>query len=196
MLTRHRILITGFLTLALLLSPLFLPQEIKDRILYTFSQQEESGQIRIGEIHLDTSTSARIASLKQIMVDWPKKPIFGYGVTGYMFLDSQYPRVLIETGIIGFIAFLYLIYSIFKLAISRMKSASNPYFKGLSIGFFAGFIGLLFHALGANTFIIVRIMEPFWFFTGIIAVLPALERQQQEQLQEAPSPVRRFGAVR
>jgi hypothetical protein len=77
-----------------------------------------------------------------------------------------------------------------------MKSASNPYLKGLSIGFFAGFIGLLFHALGANTFIIVRIMEPFWFFTGIIAVLPALERQQQEQLQEAPSNVRKFAAVK
>jgi O-antigen ligase len=196
MLTRHRIVITGFLTLALLLSPLFLPQEVKDRILYTFTQNEESGQIRIGQIRLDTSTSARIASLKQIMEDWPQKPIIGYGVTGYEFLDSQYPRVLIETGIIGFIAFLYLLYSIIKLAISRMKSASNPYFKGLSIGFFAGFTGLLFHALGANTFIIVRIMEPFWFFTGIIAVLPALERQQQEQLQEAQSPVRRFGAVR
>jgi O-antigen ligase len=196
MLTRHRIIITGFLTLALLLSPLFLPQEVKDRILHTFTQPEEAGQIRLGEIHLDTSTSARIASLKQIMEDWPKKPIIGYGVTGYEFLDSQYPRVLIETGIIGFIAFLYLLYSIFRLAISRMKSASNPYFKGLAVGFFAGYIGLLFHALGANTFIIVRIMEPFWFFTGIIAVLPALERQQQEQLQEAPSPVRRFGAVR
>ena len=111
-------------------------------------------------------------------------------------MDSQYPRVLIETGIIGLIAFLYLLYSILKLAISRMKSASNPYFKGLSIGFFAGFIGLLFHALGANTFIIVRIMEPFWFFTGIIAVLPALERQQQEQPQEAQSPVRRFVTAR
>jgi O-antigen ligase len=196
MLTRHRIIITGFLTLALLLSPLFLPQEVKDRILHTFTQPEEAGQIRLGEIHLDTSTSARIASLKQIMEDWPKKPIIGYGVTGYEFLDSQYPRVLIETGIIGFIAFLYLLYSIFKLAISRMKSASNPYLKGLSIGFFAGFIGLLFHALGANTFIIVRIMEPFWFFTGIIAVLPALERQQQEQLQEAPSNVRKFAAVK
>ena len=62
--TRHRIIITGFLALALLLSPLFLPQEVKNRILYTFSQPEESGQIRIGEIHLDTSTSARIESLK------------------------------------------------------------------------------------------------------------------------------------
>ncbi len=77
-----------------------------------------------------------------------------------------------------------------------MKEVKTPYFKGLTIGFFAGFIGLLFHAIGANTFIIVRIMEPFWFFAGIIAVLPALERQHQEQPQEEQSPVRRFAAVR
>ena len=32
--------------------------------------------------------------------------------------------------------------------------------------------------VGANTFIIVRIMEPFWFFAGIITVLPMLERQR------------------
>ena len=194
--TQRRVIITGFLTITLLLSPLFLPQEVKDRILFTFTQSEEAGQINIGKIHLDTSTSARITGLKQIMKDWPKKPIIGYGVTGYEFLDSQYPRVLIETGIMGLIAFLYLLYSILKLTIKNMKEVKTPYFMGLTIGFFAGFIGLLFHAFGANTFIIVRIMEPFWFFAGIIAVLPALERQHQEQPQEEQSPVRRFAAVR
>jgi O-antigen ligase len=196
MLTRHRIIITGFIALALLLSPLFLPQEVKDRILYTFTQPEEAGQVRIGDIRLDTSTSARIDSLKKIMNDWPKNPIFGYGVTGYDFLDSQYPRVLIETGIVGLIAFLYLLFSIFKLAISRMRDTKNPYLKGLAVGFFAGYIGLLFHAIGANTFIIVRIMEPFWFFAGIIAVLPTIERQQQEQPQEDHPRIRRLASAK
>ncbi len=195
-LTRHRIIITGFITIAFILSPLFLPQEIKDRVLFTFTQPEESGQVSIGDIHLDTSTSARIASLKKIMEDWPKKPLFGYGVTGYEFLDSQYPRVLIETGLLGIIAFFYLLYSVIKLTINHMKEVKTPYFRGLTIGFFAGFIGLLFHAVGANTFIIVRIMEPFWFFAGIIAVLPSIERQQQEQPQVKQVPVRRLAAVR
>jgi hypothetical protein len=73
-----------------------------------------------------------------------------------------------------------------------MKQVKTPYFHGLTIGFFAGYIGLLFHALGANTFIIVRIMEPFWFLAGIIAVLPTLERQQQEQPQEDHPRIRRL----
>ena len=117
------------------------------------------------------------------MQAWSKHPILGYGVTGYRFIDAQYPRVLVETGILGLIAFFYLLYAIFKLALHNVKALKTPYFKGLSIGFLAGFIGLLLHALGANTFIIVRIMEPFWFFAGIITVLPTLEQQSATQVQ-------------
>ena len=195
LMTQHRVIITGFLIVAFILSPLFLPQKIKDRILYTFTQKEEAGQIQIGDIRLDTSTSARIASLEQIMQDWPKKPIIGYGITGYKFLDSQYPRVLIETGLLGLIAFLYLLYAILKLAITHLKRLKIPYFKGLTIGFLAGYIGLLFHAIGANTFIIVRIMEPFWFFAGIIAVLPELERQSEMQPEESTRRTRKLASA-
>jgi O-antigen ligase len=196
MLTRHRIIVTGFLMLSFLLSPFFLPQEVKDRVVSTFTQPEEAGQIQLGDIRLDTSTSARFTSLKRIMEDWPKKPVFGYGVTGYEFLDSQYPRVLIETGILGLITFLYLLYSIFKLTIDHMKKIKTPYFKGLTLGFLAGFVGLIFHAIGANTFIIVRIMEPFWFFAGIIAVLPELESKRQEQPQQDHPRILRFASAK
>jgi O-antigen ligase len=102
--------------------------------------------------------------------------VLGYGVTGWRFIDAQFPRVLVETGVIGLMAFIFLLYSIFKLAITNLKELKTPYLQGLTMGFLAGYIGLLFHAIGANTFIIVRIMEPFWFMAGIIAVLPQLEK--------------------
>ncbi|MGD9054449.1 MAG: hypothetical protein PVG17_21500, partial [Desulfobacterales bacterium] len=82
-----------------------------------------------------------------------------------------------------------------KMAIAHMKAVKTPLFKGLTIGFLAGYIGLLFHAIGANTFIIVRIMEPFWFFTGIIAVLPALERQSEMQPEESARRTRKLASA-
>ncbi len=177
----RRVIILGVLVLSLIASPLFLPKSVKSRILYTFTQPEEKGQIKIGDIRLDTSTSARLVSWKQTLKDWPKHPLLGYGVTGYHFVDAQYPRVLVETGILGVIAFLYLIFSIFKVTLENLKTVTTPYFKGLGIGFLAGLVGIVVHAIGANTFIIVRIMEPFWFFAGIIVVMPAMERQESEQ---------------
>jgi O-antigen ligase len=146
--------------------------------------------VAIGDIRLDTSTSARVRDWKKAFLAWGRHPVLGHGVTGYNFVDAQYPRVLTETGIVGFIAFVYLLFSIFRLAFHNARNLKAPHSKGLSIGFLAGFIGLLVHALGANTFIIVRIMEPFWFFVGIMAVLPMLERQQaaSETAEEVSRP--------
>ena len=187
-LTERRLIILGLLAIALLVSPLFLPKAVKNRVMFTFNQPEEQGQIRIGEFRLDTSTSARINSWKEAFADWPKHPLLGYGVTGYPFVDAQFPRVLIETGVLGLTAFLYLLYSIFKLTLKNLKEMKTRYYQGLTIGFLAGFVGLIVHAIGANTFIIVRIMEPFWFFVGIVTVLPNMVRQEVEQSGEFAVP--------
>lgn len=177
--SERRVIVVGLILISLAVSPLFLPSNVKNRILYTFTQRLHPGQhVTVGNVRLDTSTSARLTSWKHGLKAWTKHPILGYGITGYGFIDAQFPRVLVESGIIGLIAFFYLLYSIFKLTISNLKELTTPYFKGLTIGFLAGFIGLLFHAIGANTFIIVRIMEPFWIVAGIITVLPMLENQE------------------
>jgi hypothetical protein len=57
------------------------------------------------------------------------------------------------------------------------------------MGFIAGFIGLVVHSLGTNTFILVRIMEPFWFFAGIIAVLPMIQAEAPASVEKAPRPL-------
>lgn len=183
LMAEKRVVVVGVILISLALSPLFLPAAVKSRIMFTFTQPEESGQIAVGKLRIDTSTSARLTSWKEALQDWPKHPVFGYGVTGYRFIDAQFPRVLVETGIIGLMAFMYLLFSIFKLTITNLRELKTPYLKGLAIGFLAGYIGLLFHAIGANTFIIVRIMEPFWFFAGIVTVLPALESAEASHQQ-------------
>jgi hypothetical protein len=34
---------------------------------------------------------------------------------------------------------------------------------------------MLVHSIGTNIFVIVRIMEPFWFLTAIIIMIPTIE---------------------
>lgn len=145
------------------------PQSVKDRVMYTVNQgATQHARVQVGNVQLDSSTSARLQSWEDALVDWTSSPIWGYGVTGYMFLDAQYPRVLIETGLLGGVTFALLIIALFRQGLRLYRLTDDPLYSGLSIGMLAGLVGLLVHAIGANTFTIVRIMEPFWLLTGLV----------------------------
>jgi O-antigen ligase len=174
--SKKKMVILVPLILIAVLSPFILPANVKKRALFTFTQRQERGQIEVGGLRIDTSASARLRSWKNVLTrDFIKHPILGYGVTGYSFLDAQYPRVLAETGLVGFVFFVWLLAAVFKNALYAYRNTSDPLFSGLSLGYLAGFVAMLAHAIGANTFIIVRIMEPFWFVAGMVIMIPELE---------------------
>jgi O-antigen ligase len=181
--SQRRFYLLAGLVVVLALSPLIVPRIAKERIAETFTQPVQTGQIQVGKLRIDTSASARIISYKEALSDWRKRPILGYGVTGYTFMDAQYPRILVETGIVGLLAFAWLVYTLFRVGVSTWQDAQDDLLRGLSVGLIAGFVGLLVHAIGANTFIIVRIMEPFWFLTGIVIALS----QMNDESIHAPS---------
>jgi len=173
--SRRRFYLVAVMVIALGLSPVLLPHVAKHRLAHTFTQPQQVGQVQFGRLRLDTSASARVFSWKQGLSDWQKRPILGYGVTGQKFMDAQYPRILVETGIIGMFAFAWLVHALFRVGLSTWRDAQDDLLRGLSVGLIAGLVGLLVHAIGANTFIIVRIMEPFWFLTGIIVALSTMD---------------------
>jgi O-antigen ligase len=86
----------------------------------------------------------------------------------------------VETGIVGMLAFVWLVYALFKVGLSTWKKKPDDFLRGLSVGLIAGLVGLLAHAIGANTFIIVRIMEPFWFLVGIVVALSSIDLDRTE----------------
>jgi O-antigen ligase len=179
--SRSRFYLLAGLIIALALAPLLLPRPVKERISHTFTQHEQPGQIKVGRLRLDTSLSARLRNWKSGLSDWQKRPILGHGVGGYRFMDAQYPRILVETGIVGMLAFAWLVYALFQVGFGIWREQQqDDLLRGLSVGLLAGLVGLLVHAIGANTFIIVRIMEPFWFLTGIVISLVAMDGEGTE----------------
>ncbi len=164
---RKPILMTMVL-LGILSTPLWAPHAVKERISYTFTQAEEEGQIRLGALRIDTSTSDRLRSWEQSFELWKKFPLWGTGVTGGPFLDAMYPRVLAETGLLGLVAFIVLMWSIVRMSITSYRLATDQFSRGIALGFLLGFLALLVHAIGSNTFLTVRIMEPFWLFAALV----------------------------
>jgi O-antigen ligase len=153
-----------------------MPQVVKDRIMYTFNQGETSHhQVQIGNVRLDSSTSARLDSWGVAVSDWADSPVWGYGITGYAFLDAQYFRILAETGIVGAVTFIALIVAVYRQGFGLYHATTDPLYFGLSIGLISGLTALLVHGISANTFAIVRIMEPFWLFAGLVVSCARIE---------------------
>jgi O-antigen ligase len=184
--TRRRALV-GMLLVVVVCSPLLLliaPASVVNRVTYTFEPEANQPTVRVGKLGLDPSTSARILSFQQALSGWMKRPILGWGVTGFGFMDAQYARVLVETGIVGLLIFAWLLWSVFKAARSAQRRVVDPMDRGLVIGFMAGTVGLLAHAIGSNTFTIIRVMEPFWLFAGIVVMLPVLAGEETSAVPE------------
>jgi O-antigen ligase len=171
---RRNYLVAGLL-IFLALSPLVVPRVATERIEYTFKQEKDPNQITVAGMRFDSSTSARIISWKEGLSDWRKRPILGHGVCGYGFIDAQYPRILVETGMLGALAFAWLVCALFRSAFETWKRHEDDFLRSLSVGVMAGLVGLLVHAIGANSFIIVRIMEPLWCIAGILFALGAIK---------------------
>jgi O-antigen ligase len=185
---RKMVVIVPLIFLILIVSFL-LPSVVKERVLYTVSQKAEEGQVRVGNVRIDTSTSARLTSWKNVLSrDFIRQPLIGYGVTGYSFIDAQYPRILAETGLLGFLFFIILIMAIYRnVRKVRRLYEHDSFCLGISTGYLAGLFAMLTHAIGANTFIIVRIMEPFWFLTAIIIMIPQIVAPASQMEQPVPS---------
>ncbi|MEK6709276.1 MAG: O-antigen ligase family protein [Nitrospinota bacterium] len=178
--------IATFALFAVFGTVLLLPATVKERLLFTFKQEKQlkAKQIEVGAVRLDSSTSARLESYGQAIDGWMQKPILGWGVTGFIFVDSQPVRTLVETGLVGMVAFLWLVWGYLQAGRAAMRASTDQFQRGIAIGYLAALFGLLAHSSGSNTFIILRVMEPWMLFTAMVIRIPALAEERNRQWEE------------
>ena len=169
--TKRVFFIIGAILLLIAL-PFVAPESSKERFIGTFRAEPFFARTeRFMGVELDPSASERVTSYKRGFEVWKKRPVLGYGVTGAGFIDPQFLRVLVETGIIGLACFLFLLWRMVLFLWNTYWSADADelFFKALSLGMLGALAGLIGHSISASSFIIVRIMEPFWFLMGLVA---------------------------
>ncbi|MFN3967128.1 MAG: O-antigen ligase family protein [Endomicrobiia bacterium] len=181
---KRKLILFGLIFIGLIFAPVIFPkptQDVLNRIQETFVGSTEKEENIFGISIKETSAILRIESWKKALFKWlPEQPFFGYGITGVGLVDTQYPLVIGELGLTGFLVFLWLIYSVGKnsLKVFHSMPIDNWLAKGLSLGLFCSLIALLFQSVAVNTFIIIRIMEPFWFLTALVMTLPDIYKEK------------------
>jgi len=183
--TKKRNILIGSLIISIVLGIFFFPQNVKNRLAHTFTPQatRDAPPQKILGVEFGPSASARIFNWRKMIERWKEKPFLGYGVTGQGFIDGYYVRTLVETGLLGLAAFLLLLYALFRNALRIYKTSRDDLYKGLALGFLAGHVGMIVHAISTNTFILIRVMEPYWFLEAMIMTIPRLERSKMSPIK-------------
>jgi len=164
--------VLGVLMVAvLLLSPTIMPQKVKERVAYTI--QHESGyEVANTGISVDKSTAERFQVWRKVrfilgLSPFPFYALMGGGVSWESVLDSQYARVILETGLLGLAAFLFLQYRVLKTTRNAYRWTEDWVGRGIAMGTFATTLALMVHSVGTISFLIVRIMEPYWLLVAL-----------------------------
>lgn len=173
---RYKGVLIIILTLFALSAPIVIPSSVKHRVKQTF-KSGRTYTVMGKKVKLDESAGARYRSWQSAFDEWKDHPILGSGVaSGRVLHDMQYGRVIREVGTIGMIAFIWMIVRLFVASWHSFKDPNlDDFGRGLCLGFICQLVGLLVMGVGAEVFIIIRIMEPFWFLAAIVVILPELE---------------------
>ncbi|HOL62358.1 MAG TPA: hypothetical protein PK103_03200 [Elusimicrobiales bacterium] len=113
----------------------FLPglgEKVRARIEYTYKGLEAKNIVvtPFGKITLEDSAYQRYQSIERVVLNvLPNHPFLGAGVTGVGLGDNQYSLILGETGIIGFVLFVWLIYSVLNMSFKVYNKSDNLYEK-------------------------------------------------------------------
>jgi O-antigen ligase len=131
-----------------------------------------------------SSAALRLESWTKAVTEWiPAQPLLGHGASGVGVVDAQFPLTAGETGLIGLLSLLWLIYAVGRASLAIYKESADTLEKPLALGLLVALVGLFFQSFAVNTFIIVRIMEPFWLLTAMVIGFHYSSKEQRIQDQ-------------
>lgn len=121
------------------------------------------------------SLDARIAAWEMIVIRLSGIEVFvgkGAGSIPFADADSEYFRVLADTGLLGLALFGWVLLRIGKTAWQLYRSQPRESFgHAYATGFLVAFAAILIHAFAATSFTSIRTMEGFVILCGLMACL-------------------------
>jgi hypothetical protein len=177
----------------LIAAPVMFPQAVIERVQSTFEPSGVAVQVPVvgAEVLIDKSAYERVYVWQKVRHNLGVWPLFGGGVSWDTVLDSQFARVIIETGVIGLSAFLFLLWRLVRTSRDTFRWSRDWVAKSLGLAMVVNTIALMVHSFGTISFLIVRIMEPFWFLMALvvvsrqIALLDHVHREQVARMRRA-----------
>lgn len=172
-------LMLALLVVALLTSPLWTPDYVKERLASTQSGVEDTD-----EVMLDPGAQSRVNTWQTLMTIFQEHPLDGVGFDalghvlpeagaelGLRVKDSShntYLRVLAEVGAFGLLALLWLLWRCFRLCEAARHAATERFDRQLAVGASAALLTLVVACWFGDRFFNVMVTGGFWILCALL----------------------------
>lgn len=181
---KNRILFIFFVGLLILL-PSILPDSVIQRIEMTTSSEEtgvaEEQSLLEGKVEspdtkqqrLDPSAQGRFTLWDKAFEMFNSNPIFGVGFNTYRYLygwdtHNNFLKILAESGIIGFLIYLYLYYLAFRSGWQLYRVSSDERLRGLGFAFCGCVLTNIVVNLTHDNWTYINLMGLYWVLWGLV----------------------------
>lgn len=170
-----------------------LPTAVKERISMTVEKDQ-------GEVTLDASAAERVAIWQDALNLSSRELIFGTGFDTYEFLHrvgefgdthNYYLKVLVETGIVGLLIFLWMLVKAFIAGFRLYREADDPFLKFLGLGFATMLVSVMVANLFGDRWTYLQVSAFLWAFLGctLRGLLLVKEQKSAAAAALAPAPL-------
>ena len=165
-------IIAGFMVL------IFVPS-IGNRFFFMFSSAYLSSSMKGGRL-IRWITALKIMKAHPLMGlglgQFGGAVAMNHGLVAYVeglpiktfYMDNYFLKIGVEAGLIGLIAFIWLMYRVFILSIKTIGITKDKNMKELEIGILAGLTGVICHNFVENVFEVPMMNSLFWMLAAIM----------------------------
>ena len=166
-------------------------------VIYGLSANQTKQQARMDAGALEGAIEWRLGLWEDTLKMIADRPLFGHGLNTYMRVFQEYRRKLngqfeygptyahncflqitAETGLLGLLAFLWILGRLFKETIKMIRESAAYNMVRILIALLAGTSGFLIHSLSDNHFYSLQLVAYFWVMVGVlVAVYKSLSDQ-------------------
>jgi putative inorganic carbon (HCO3(-)) transporter len=167
----------------------FVPVAVQERVLMTYDKNDQQ---------LDSSAQDRVTIWNDAVELFHENPVLGAGFDTYewqhrvgQYADTHnyFLKVLVETGVLGLMFFLYLLGTITRLGVKLYRTAKDPFLKSLGLGFSLLMVCVFVVNFFGDRWLYIEVNGFLWVMLACVVRGQMIENQRQQEAVESSSEI-------
>src|SRR5882757_4457355 len=162
----------------------FVPMSVQERVLMTYDKNEQQ---------LDTSAQDRVILWDDAMNLFHQNPALGAGfdtyqwqhrIGGYTDTHNYFLKVLVETGVLGLMFFVFLLARMTRLGVKLYRTAQDPFLQSIGLGFALVMACVFVVNFFGDRWLYVEVNGFLWVLLACVVRGQMIENERAQEVRE------------